>query len=227
MKTTAQSPRSVTLNEAQKLYVIPCGGGCSCYGFDNAFDEAAQLAALLSQAAPDRAQWGTMGLWERLGTLRAAYAARPDLNERTFFQANTPEAVKTVLEHSRKTGAKLRIFLGNTDTGRAWLDEFETVGRVGRSMGPQQVPLLIVGNSGGGGAISTSSIVRISCAHTLRPLYSHPSFNVTPLEVRAGTVAGYPSEVWDTEKNDCVARFKTAKKAAQWVAFMRGESAKA
>lgn len=229
MNTTTTTSRPVTLNPEQRLYVIPCSSGFSCYGFDNAFEEAAQLAALLNDAAPDRAQWGTLALWERLAALRSAYACRHDLNAQTWFAAKTPAAVRAALEAARISGDRVRVFLGDTTTGRAWLEEWDTVGTIGRSMGPQRVPLLIKSaRSHGGGAILTASIVRLVSVKSGRVLYSHPSFHVEPLEARqSSTLPGYASEAWSTEKGECLARFKSADGAANWVAFMRGERMKA
>ena len=44
---------NVTLNTEQGLYVIPCGDGYSCLGFDNARGHADQIAAQLDR--PDLA----------------------------------------------------------------------------------------------------------------------------------------------------------------------------
>lgn len=44
---------NVTLSPEQRLYVIPCGDGYTCLGFDNARGHADQIAARLQR--PDLA----------------------------------------------------------------------------------------------------------------------------------------------------------------------------
>ena len=43
----------VTLNETQRLYVIPCGKGFSCLGYDNAERERVAVLQWLGEAVPD------------------------------------------------------------------------------------------------------------------------------------------------------------------------------
>jgi hypothetical protein len=42
----------VTVNHDQRLYVIPCGNGYTCYGFDNLETRIAQLCDALELVAP-------------------------------------------------------------------------------------------------------------------------------------------------------------------------------
>lgn len=41
---------NITLNNEQRLYVIPCGEGYTCLGFDVAFEKAEKIAAELHKA---------------------------------------------------------------------------------------------------------------------------------------------------------------------------------
>ncbi len=72
----------------------------------------------------------------------------------TSYAEHTPDAVIRALEGAHQSGRRIRIRIGFTErhedvlsgkakVGRDWLDEFESEGTVGRSMGPQRVPLLI------------------------------------------------------------------------------------
>ena len=75
--------------------------------------------------------------------------------------------------------------MGDTDTGWDWLEEFETHGYVGRSIGPVKVPLLVANRrSLGGGAILTHCVVRIRTSSGGRVLYQHPQYHHGSLEIR-------------------------------------------
>lgn len=106
----------------------------------------------------------------------------------TSYDTRTPGEVIRVLENARSNQTRLHISLGETDTGRDWLDEFETHGYVGRSMGPIKVPLLIANTrSLGGGAILDHCIVRIRQSAGGRVLYQHPAYHFGTMEIRRKT----------------------------------------
>lgn len=42
----------ITINSDQRLYIIPCGNGCSCLGFDVCRERAERLATWLQVPAP-------------------------------------------------------------------------------------------------------------------------------------------------------------------------------
>lgn len=103
----------------------------------------------------------------------------------TSYDPRTPNEVVGVLENARQTRTRLHISLGDSETGRDWLEEFETYGYVGRSMGPIKVPLLISNRrSLGGGAILDHCIIRIRVSAGSRVLYKHPKYHFGNLEVR-------------------------------------------
>jgi len=106
----------------------------------------------------------------------------------TYFDDRTPLEVITVLENARQNRTRLHISLGETsgpDAGRDWLEEFETHGYIGRSMGPIKVPLLIANRrSLGGGAILDHRIVRIRLSAGRHVLYRHPAYHHGELSIR-------------------------------------------
>ena len=60
----------VTINEEQRLYVIPCQGGYTCLGFDVALDHCQRLAKWLREhgqkaSAPSKDKLGTMEVYSR------------------------------------------------------------------------------------------------------------------------------------------------------------------
>lgn len=103
----------------------------------------------------------------------------------TSYHDETPDEVIRVLENARRTRTRLHVSLGDTGSGRDWLEEFESHGHVGRSLGPVKVPLLVANRrSLGGGAILTHCIVRIRTSAGGRVLYQHPKYHHGSLQIR-------------------------------------------
>jgi len=106
----------------------------------------------------------------------------------TSYHDETPGEVIRVFESARLNRTRLHVSLGNIEgpeAGKDWLEEFETHGYVGRSMGPVKVPLLIANRrSTGGGAILNHRIVRIRESARGRVLWQHPQYHHGSLEIR-------------------------------------------
>jgi len=140
----------------------------------------------------------------------------------TYYHRDAPATVIDVLERARKTGSRIRLHYGDTETGRDWLDEFNVEGRIGRSMGPIKVPILLARRtSSGGPALLEHCIVKIRPARSGgRILYRHPRYHMPTFTVRPSTEPGFEAEV--LADGHVHARFKSAKQATRWVARMTG-----
>jgi hypothetical protein len=79
----------------------------------------------------------------------------------TCYHAETPEKVIIVLERFRLNQRKVRLYFGDTQTGKSWLDEHDVVGSIGLSTGPIKVPLLVTVGDIGGSALLDHCIIRI------------------------------------------------------------------
>lgn len=138
----------------------------------------------------------------------------------TFYHDTVPRAVITALEKARASGARVRLFIGDNDTGECWGDEHDVTGRISRSMGPIKVPILLRNsNSSGGSAILCDCIVRLMVDG--RDVYRHPDYRLPEYTISPSKLNEYKCEVAD--KKGTVARFKTEQSAINWIAFMRGE----
>lgn len=64
---TLNPPRPATLNAEQRLFVIPCGSGYSCLGFDVCHEWTAKIAAELKRPdlAPVESERGTLAGYAR------------------------------------------------------------------------------------------------------------------------------------------------------------------
>ncbi len=144
----------------------------------------------------------------------------------TSYHAETPNEVIRVLENTRLNRTRLHISLGETEgpnAGRDWLEEFETHGYVGRSMGPIKAPLLVANRrSMGGGAILTHCVVRIRTSAGGRVLYQHPQYHFGSLEIRrkAEPVTLQDNRVLTVDvlrDGEPHAAFENVEKARRWV----------
>jgi hypothetical protein len=96
--------------------------------------------------------------------------------DETYFDSKTTDEVCNILASALHTNRRLRLFYGDTATGKDWNEEHDTIGYIGRSTGNIKIPLLIKNNtSTGGGAILDHCIVKITEGQKV--LYIHPSYN--------------------------------------------------
>lgn len=99
----------------------------------------------------------------------------------TYYHKETPDQVIEILEGSRLSyrEKRLRVHYGDTKTGKDWMEQYDIMGYVGRSMGPIKIPLLIHNKrSMGGGGMLDHCIVKIT--ETVKPhkvLYQHPKYH--------------------------------------------------
>lgn len=92
----------------------------------------------------------------------------------TFFHVDTPSEVCDILNDALNSSRRMRLklYYGDTKTGRDWHEENDTVGYVGRSTGSIKIPLLIHNSrSYGGGSILDHCILKIKNVRTGKILY--------------------------------------------------------
>lgn len=93
------------------------------------------------------------------------------------FHEKTPNQVKNVLNRLFQTRERIRVWYGDIDTGKAWPEEYDVLGVVGRSTGTKPIPLLVYNSrSTGGPGLLDHCIVRIDTT-VGKTLYKHPTFN--------------------------------------------------
>ena len=143
----------------------------------------------------------------------------------TCYNENTPNDVIKILEKARKERTRVRLFFGDTFSGADWLEEYETIGYVGRSCGNCKIPILLSKeNSSGGGAILTDCIVRITIDK--KEAYRNKKYVLPKLKVLKNgenTQNDYPYVVFSEDKQNVVALCKSREKAERLAAFLRGE----
>lgn len=138
----------------------------------------------------------------------------------TYYDARTPDLLVEALETARLAGKRVRIFIGDTETGVDWLDEYDVLGRISRSMGPIKIPILIKNSRsmGGGGILDHCILKLIFDGHVQyqAPNYQAPTFTIMPPKD-----SGFVSSVYVNGKLH--AQFRKQGQAEKWIAFMKGE----
>ena len=141
----------------------------------------------------------------------------------TYYNEKTSDEVIRVLENSRKNNSRIRVFYGDTETGRDWLEIYDTIGTVGRSMGDIKIPLLIkTVRSFCGGALLDYCIVKITIDK--RVVYKNPKYHLPNMEIREADAQlkkeGYFYSVFADGKNtyNC----KTKIQAENEILFHKG-----
>ena len=146
----------------------------------------------------------------------------------TYFKEETNDKVIDLLEDARLNNSRIRIFYGDTSTGKSWLDEYDVLGYIGRSTGETKIPLLISTRSSfGGSALLDSCIVKIT--KDKRTIYEHPKFHIGNVEIKDAdsdiVKKGYLFSVFVDSKLH--ANFRSKERAENWVEFMKGTRNKA
>ena len=142
---------------------------------------------------------------------------------------NINDSLMTILLNSYAYNFRIRIWYGDPETGRSWNEEYNTMGRIGRTTGNIKIPILVKNSrSWGGGSVLVGSIIRIDDIEDKRTLWKVPNFHVEDMKVyEIFGNENYKYQVAklseDSGKWEVQASFKTEKQAHNWVAFMRGE----
>ena len=150
------------------------------------------------------------------------------LNDGTLkeYSRTVDDKFISVLLRAYKYKFRIRIWYGDTETGRAWNEEYDVMGTVGRTTGNIKIPILVYSKkSWGGSALLMGNIIRIDDIEDRRTLWQVPDFHVEKMEVVYKN-GDYPFQVMQTKDNGevvNVANFKTEMKAYHYIDFMNGK----
>ncbi|MBK3779907.1 hypothetical protein G3A43_06540 [Paraburkholderia aspalathi] len=224
--------KKIELNNEYREFVVSEGGGTSCLGYDVVYSQTMELAKRLRERGipalnPSKDGVGTLKQYELYQSLFDLYRKVPDIT--TWFDARTSAAVQQALETLRTNRHKVRIFYGDTSTGRSWLDVTDVIGRLGRSGGPMKVPLLMVDKQGGA-ALLTHCVVRLVDLTTGHDAYRHPMFHTPAMLLEKADSEdrkrGYTHSVRTENRHrdmELARNFRSEKAAVRWMDFMSGE----
>jgi hypothetical protein len=137
----------------------------------------------------------------------------------TYYHPETSDEVIKVLERARMNNVRIRLYLGDAETGRCWLEEWDVEGYVGRSIGPVKIPLLAHNRrSLGGCGILDYCVIKIKESKGDRVLYQHPDFHTGEMTIQPSDIQGYAEAV--TVDGQIHARFHQVGQAARWIRKM-------
>ncbi len=214
----------ITVNAAQSLFVIPCGDGHTCFGFENARKHAEQIATALNRSdlMPTAEVYGTLDGYELYQQAVRSFASSV-LSAKTYFDPGTDPLVQRALERYRKSGKRVRVFFGDPETGRDWCEEWDVVGQIGRSGGTMKVPLLLPLGENFGPAIMTSKVLRVMDVATNKDVYRHVKYQVPGLEIEPLADPELPNHKWAGYRDgELIARFRSNYEAVEWKEFVTG-----
>ena len=146
-------------------------------------------------------------------------------HDNTYYHADTPDDLIVVLEHARTNKLHVRVWYGNMETGRDWMEENDVIGLLSRTAGHVQIPILLANSrSMFGGGLLDNSIVKIMCTETKQVLWVHPKYQIPVMEIKLD-VEHEPRNLWTVSRigePGYVAKFNTKAQAERWADFMLG-----
>jgi hypothetical protein len=136
-----------------------------------------------------------------------------------YFNGKTSDKIIDVIINAYTMKKRIRVFYGNSETGKSWNEEYDVTGKIGRSTGSIKIPLLIHNKkSFGGGAILDSAIVGITYKNQF--IYKHDNFHTGIFEIKNSDLPEYEKEVYCDGVN--IANFKREISALNYVEFLKG-----
>jgi len=147
------------------------------------------------------------------------------MSRETVYDEGTAPEVRAILESLMYTRRRVRVFLGDRNTGECWGDNWYVTGRIGCSTGSKPIVLLCANaRSMGGGGLLTACIVRMLVDG--REVYRHAGYLPPVYTWTNDEPEGLPVRVIEIKrdgKRETVAQFATMAKANRWMDFMSGE----
>ena len=114
------------------------------------------------------------------------------------YHAETSISVVNALENARVNGHRIKIYLGDIETGKCWNEENDIFGYVKLSRGKDAYYPILVNNSSsyGGGAILDHCIVKIRESKGNRVLYQSFNFQQPICEIKESVKDGYTHSLY-------------------------------
>lgn len=109
-----------------------------------------------------------------------------------WFHEETDKKVCAAITKAYKNGWIVKIYQGDVKTGIVWAEEWDRIGRIGRSTGSIQIPLLVAKGQSGGGSLLDHCIIGIKIVDTGEWLYVHPTMKLPDVTIVPSTAGkGY------------------------------------
>lgn len=114
------------------------------------------------------------------------------------YHLQTSQAVINAMESARKSRTRVRIYIGDVNTGKCWNEEHDISGYIGLSKGREAMYPILVNNarSLGGGGMLDHCIIKIKESASGRVLYQAGNFIQPIVDVKPSTQDGYTYAVY-------------------------------
>ena len=134
------------------------------------------------------------------------------------YHKGTKQEIVNILERARENRDRIKIFLGDTKTGRNWNEEHDTTGYIGLSRGHKARFPILVNNtrSMGGSSLMDHCIVKIKIGGYVK--YQHPNFKESVFELVTSDLTGYSHNV--NIDGQLYSRHKTKRSAKMLISKM-------
>ena len=134
------------------------------------------------------------------------------------YHKGTKQEIVNILERARENGDRIKIFLGDTKTGRNWNEEHGTMGYIGLGRGYKARFPILVNNSRsmGGSSLMDDCIVKIKIGGYVK--YQHPNFKESVFELVTSDLTGYSYNV--NIDGQLYSRHKTKRSAKMLISKM-------
>lgn len=210
----------ISVNNEQGLFVLSFHGGCTTLGFDHVLNTLKRIVQRLGlSVSVHEEEKGTLTQYAQYQAAVKSYAeARLD---ETWHDPDASHKVCKIIDRCIKNGTRVRLFYGDTDSGRDWREENDVLGTIGRTLGPFKSPILIPKGKNGGTMVLERHLVKIMDADSRHTLWAHERYKAPVFSIREDGKPKFPFAVTMDGMTTC--RFTSFAKAAAWVAFMAGE----
>jgi len=114
------------------------------------------------------------------------------------YHEETSPLVVNALENARVNHYRIKIYLGDINTGKCWNEEHDIYGYIGLSKGYEAYFPILVNNSRsfGGGSILDNCIVKIKESKGERVLFQASNFQQPIIEIRESKEHGYTHSLY-------------------------------
>jgi len=203
-----------TYRDSQRLWITT---------FNHCFGVTKRIAELIDLPEPDIGEIGTLEQYEQYWAYHDQFGKSP-LSKNTWFTPGTPEGVCKALDRARVEGLRIRVWLGDQETGEDWLIAEDSIGYVGRKDADEvfRRPLFLRSRlSKKGPELRTQEIIRIMAIKDKKELYRHPQYHMPKLTPGKDDLKG-AAFFYKDEGGEIVTRFPTATARGNWCEFMLG-----
>jgi len=190
---------------------------------DYAFSETRALAQRLKapKMLPTKEEYGTPHvLRKRRVMIKFAQTHKIPLG--TWFDEQTPQRVRKILEDARKNSETLRLFYGDRISGKDWLQLHHVIGKIDRNKGMMSLPV-IISDDKTRIPIEDAAIIRIVRLDDNQELYRHGGYHQPEIELTRDDDVHWGHPIQVLVDGQPKAQFKDIGKAALWVAFLCGD----